>query len=192
MQVRIGILVGGRGTRMGGAAKGLLPLANGERLLDRLLEECRAALPRASIALVGAAQAYASFALPSLADEPMGIGPLGGLYALLADAERHGAHGVIALACDLPYLTRGLIARLANTEPDALAVAPRRSDIWEPLCARYAVSMLPEVRAAIDGNQRSLQKLFARLGERAHALPLSEAEQRELFDWDSPSDIRQL
>ena len=171
---------------MGGAAKGLLPLPNGERLLDRLLAECHAALPDASIVLVGAAEAYAGFELASLADEPSGIGPLGGLAALLADAERAGVSSVLALACDLPFVSRALITRLANEAPQAHAVAPRRGTIWEPLCARYALSMLSDVRAAIANDQRSLQKLF--LSE-AHALVLSESEERELFDWDSPEDM---
>jgi molybdopterin-guanine dinucleotide biosynthesis protein A len=189
MRVRIGIFVGGRGTRMGGAAKGLLALPSGERLLDRLLAECRAALPEASIVLVGAAEAYESFALPALADQPCGIGPIGGLAALLLDAEQSGATHAVALACDLPYISRALISRLATVAPEALAVAPRRAAIWEPLCARYAVLALPHVRAAISDEQRSLQKLFARLAEHARAISIDATEEQELTDWDSPEDL---
>ncbi|MFZ5895292.1 MAG: molybdenum cofactor guanylyltransferase [Myxococcota bacterium] len=196
MSLRVGIFVGGRGARMGGAAKGLLELPSGERLLDRLVAETRAALPDANIVLVGAADAYSNARLPALADQPAGIGPLGGLAALLADANnaadahKAGDAAAIALACDLPYVSRALITRLAHETPHALALAPRRGNVWEPLCARYAVAALPHVQAAIQANQRSLQRLFERLASDAHELPINETEARELFDWDTPEDMR--
>ena len=190
MRCVVGVFVGGRGSRMGGAAKGLLELPDGRRLLDRLLEEARAALPNAEIVLVGAADAYASFGLAALRDEPPGIGPLGGLAALLKHARAAELDACLALACDLPFVSRALILRLANDLRDAVALAPCREGIWEPLLARYLVSALPAVHEAIAADQRGLQKLFARLGASASALPLDAHEARELFDWDTPDDLR--
>lgn len=190
MRCSVGIFVGGRGSRMGGAAKGLLELPDGRRVLDRLLGECRAALPQSEIVLVGAAHAYQSYGLPMLGDAPPGIGPLGGLAALLAHADAIGDEACIALACDLPFVTRSLLVRLAGELPDMLALAPRQAEIWEPLLARYRLEALAAVRDAIALDQRSLQKLFARLGTRACALPLTGSDARELFDWDTPDDVR--
>lgn len=175
---------------MGGAAKGLLELPDGRRLLDRLLTEANAALPSGEIVLVGSAEAYESYGLTALCDAPAGIGPLGGLAALLLHAEATHSEACIALACDLPFVTRSLIGRLASERSDAVALAPRQGDVWEPLLARYRVSALPAVREAVSLDQRSLQKLFARLGASACALPLAESEARELFDWDAPDDLR--
>jgi len=188
-RICIGVFVGGRGSRMGGAAKGLLALPSGERLLDRLLGEAHAALPEASTILVGAAAAYASFALGALDDDPPGIGPLGGLTALLAHAQGTGHDAVLALACDLPFVSRTLLSRLSMAAPGALAVAPRRDGRWEPLCARYAVAALPLAREAVSEKRHSLQSLFARFAQQASELSLSDSEQRELFDWDTPEDM---
>jgi molybdopterin-guanine dinucleotide biosynthesis protein A len=87
-------------------------------------------------------------------------------------------------------VSRALILRLANELRDAVALAPCREGIWEPLLGRYSVSALPAVHEAIAADQRSLQKLFRRLGALASALPLDAEEARELFDWDTPEDLR--
>jgi molybdopterin-guanine dinucleotide biosynthesis protein A len=57
------------------------------------------------------------------------------------------------------------------------------------LCARYSLAALEAVGAALDAGERSLQRVFARLDARASALVLDAAEQRELRDWDEPSDL---
>ena len=63
--------------------------------------EIRAALPGVELVLVGAAEPYGALGLRAIADEPAGIGPLGGLGGLLSHA---GSGQVLALACDLPRL----------------------------------------------------------------------------------------
>jgi molybdopterin-guanine dinucleotide biosynthesis protein A len=175
---------------MGGVAKGLLPTGSGLSVLDRLLEQSAAALPQASRVLVGNATAYAALALPTIADAPPGVGPLGGLRALLCEAQRSGAEAALALACDLPFLSAPLLRRLGLEAPGSLAVAPRQGALWEPLCARYSVAALPAVDAALAAGERSLQRVFARLGPRALELELDDRERRQLKDWDRPSDLR--
>jgi molybdopterin-guanine dinucleotide biosynthesis protein A len=123
-----------------------------------------------------------------LADEPAGIGPIGGLCALLA----HAAHSpAIALACDLPYLDEALLARLTMTPCDAAVLSPRdpATGKWQPLFARYDSSrVLPSLRAAIADGVRSFQT-FMRTLEVAE-LPLSDAERALLRDWDHPADMQ--
>jgi molybdenum cofactor guanylyltransferase len=184
----VGIFVGGRGLRMGGLDKGNLVRATGETLAARLLRTCRAALPGAPVVLVGAATAYAELGLPALTDEPAGIGPLGGLAALLRHAERAGHSAALAIACDLPYLGPELLQRLAREAPEADFLAPREGAIWHTLAARYGTRALVAVDAAIADGDRALQKVIARLGERAVALAVTEAERGELGDWDTPED----
>ncbi len=190
MTILIGIFVGGRGTRMGHVPKGLLPLPDGRSVLARLLDECRAALPAATLGLVGDATPYSNFALPAIADDPRGIGPIGGLRGLLLEAARQNCGSALALACDMPELGRGLIARLAGERSDSWLLAPCAGGRWDPLCGRYATSALPAIDAAIAAGERSLQRVFARLAAHAHPLELSADEQRELHDWDSPEDMR--
>jgi molybdopterin-guanine dinucleotide biosynthesis protein A len=180
-----GIFVGGRSTRMGGRPKGLLTAPEGGTLVERCVRVLAAA-GIDDVVLVGANRAYASLRLSVIEDTPPGTGPLGGLLALLAYASRAGAAGAIALACDMPFVSGTLLARL-RAAGSAPIVAPRRAGRWEPLCARY------ELRAAAAGGTRvatgdySLQRWLDDAG--ALELPLADDESEELRDWDAPGDL---
>jgi molybdopterin-guanine dinucleotide biosynthesis protein A len=173
---------------MGGVAKGNLERAPGVRLLDRLVAECRQALPEAPLVLVGAADAYAALGLPALGDAPSGVGPLGGLRALLVFAAQHEHAAALALACDLPYLDARLVARLASEAPEADFLAPRAGELWHTLSARYSVTALAAVDAALAAGERALQRVVARLGSGARELALAADEASLLRDWDTPGD----
>jgi len=184
----VGIFVGGEGRRMGGVAKGMLHApGSDETLVTRLERVAREALGEVDVVLVGRAEAYASVGLPSLADEPPGIGPLGGLVALLSEARRRQAPFALALACDLPFVSPDLVARLASFAPDATALAPRQAGRWMPLCARYGAGAERVARELAGEGQRSLQPVLERSGTRE--LPLESDE--ELADWDEPGDLAQ-
>jgi len=192
-----GIFVGGPARRMGGRPKGLLEGPGGVTLVERW----RAMLVDlgAEVVLVGDAAAYAGLGLPVIADEPAGVGPLGGLVGLL----RHGGTGagtgtgtggslgarhVLAVACDMPFVSRALVERLLAAPDDAPIVAPRRDGRWEPLCARYdPIRVLPLAAARAASPYHSLQRLLDDAG--AAPLPLAPHEADELHDWDSPDDV---
>ncbi len=191
MSLIVGIFVGGRGSRMGGVAKGLLHAPGSDlSLVERLLRELAGAAPGAEVVLVGAAEPYASLGLSSVNDEPPGVGPLGGLLGLFAYAERRGATSVLALACDLPRLDAALLARLLNEAGEANALVAEQAGVRNPLVARYAVSQAQSAaRAAFDAGQRSLQAVLDRLEPGLVCLRLEGAESRTLDDWDTPSDV---
>ncbi len=183
-----GIFVGGRARRMGGIAKGLLPAPDsGEPLvarLARLISELGC-----EPVLIGEEPRYRA-ALPSLrtvADLPPSIGPLGGLAGLLEAAHEGTA---LALACDLPAVSRNLLERLVQSGSHAPVLAPRsQPGLWQPLCARYdAAALRAPLAQAIARGTRSFQALFAELA--VEELPLSEAELAELIDWDEPEDLK--
>jgi molybdopterin-guanine dinucleotide biosynthesis protein A len=189
----VGIFVGGRGRRMGGVAKGLLKAPNSEStLLARLRAELASALPDAEVVLVGAAEAYVEVGLSAVNDEPSGVGPIGGMIGLLADAERRGATHVLALACDLPRIGSALLQRLAAEETHKAAVVAVQGEIRNPLIARYAVAQaLPATRAVLGNGKRSLQAVLDRLGDNVAMLRLTPTEAATLDDWDTPDDVRQ-
>jgi molybdopterin-guanine dinucleotide biosynthesis protein A len=168
---------------MGGAPKGLMRTPGGETIVGRWRSVFDAlGIP---VVLVGAHDGYASLALEMLADDPPGIGPLGGLVALLM---RAGTARAIAVACDMPYVSRALVERLARAPSAAAIIAPRRDGRWEPLFARYdAPLVLPIARTRIAAGRHALQGLLDEA--RADELPLAPEEMGELRDWDSPSDV---
>lgn len=178
----VGIFVGGRGTRMGSVPKGVLRTPDGETLLDRWLRvvaEC--GVPAV---LVGAAGTYD---LPARIVEDAGrLGPLGGLLGLLRDTRDRGAHShVVAVACDMPFVTAALLGRLLAA-PEVAVVAARRGGNWEPFFARYEVtSTLPHAEELARGTRWSLQPLL----HGAVQLPLDADEASQLRDWDTPEDV---
>ncbi|HVW29179.1 MAG TPA: NTP transferase domain-containing protein [Polyangiaceae bacterium] len=189
MRILVGILVGGRATRFGGIAKGLLPAPDsGEPLVGRLARLCREAVG-AEVVLVGRAASYEALGLPLLEDEPSGIGPLGGLSSLVSEAMHRGS-AAIAVAGDLPYVTSELVARVAAFAPEAAAVAPRPGGTWQPLFARYDPGpCLPVIQAALADGVFKARAVLERLGDRAVELALDSAEASLLVDWDSPEDV---
>lgn len=192
------VFVGGAGRRMGGVAKGLL-LLDGTRIIDRQIALLSAIHP--SIVLVGQHPAYNDLGLVQVPDAMPGGGPLAGLVALLREAQRRGAEEVLALACDLPYVTPTALASLcAVAREGADAVMARRVvtkpgphgaetlAVFEPLCARYAVSFCPRLEAAMSAGQLRLQAVLAQSHVKEWH-PTSDDAQA-LIDWDEPADCR--
>jgi len=168
---------------MGGRDKAaLLAPGGGETLLARLIRLGRGV--GLEVVVVGG---RAAPGVPWVGDEPGGVGPIGGLCALLAHA---GPRPAVALACDLPYATAELIERLARTPSQAPVLAPRDLETgkWQPLFARYdSPRVLPPLRAAITAGTRSFQTFLR--GVEVQELLLDGVERALLRDWDAPADL---
>lgn len=178
----LAIFVGGASSRMGGHPKGLLPTPDGRSIVERW-RDLGAEVGSRSV-LVGDARAYAHLGVESVGDEVAGAGPLAGLCGVLrarADAQ------IIAVACDMPFVTAALLRRLAFAESNAPILAPRRDGRYEPLFARYdRARVLPLAERQLAGGDRSLQKLLRDAGARDFVL--SDDEWPLLADWDEPAD----
>jgi molybdopterin-guanine dinucleotide biosynthesis protein A len=192
MPIVFGIFVGGRATRFGGVAKGLLPAPDtGEPIVERLAALVRAARADAEVMLVGAAGAYEAVRIDVIPDSPGGVGPIGGLAALVEHAAARGAPAAVALAGDMPSVTLKLLERLLLHAPEADAVAPRLDDKWHPLFARYRPEpALAAVERCLASGRLGLYRVLADLGDGAVQLPVTPEEALALRDWDEPGDIR--
>jgi molybdenum cofactor guanylyltransferase len=176
----VGVLVGGASSRMG-RTKALLDAPEGGTLLARAIALAHAV--GAEPVIVGRRDDVPALATV-IDDVRADRGPLAGLVSLF---EHAGDRQVVALACDMPFVTAPLLARLLAAPP-ALAIAPRRDGRWEPLFARYdAARALPLARGRLDADQCSLQGLLDAL--RATELLTTSAERALLADWDTPSDV---
>ena len=142
------ILAGGRARRFGGADKASLVIG-GARIIDRQLAALSAVADDVRIVANDPAR-YADLGVRVIVDAIADAGPLGGIYSALLDA-RH--ERVVVLACDLPFVTRGLLERLvaeslADTAADA--IVPRSARGLEPLCALYTKRCAAPARARLE------------------------------------------
>ena len=117
------ILAGGRGSRMGGVDKGLVPL-RGAPMITHVVARLK---PQVGALLINANRnldAYAHFGFPVVPDQFGGfLGPLAGIASGLLTAS---TPYVVTVPCDSPLLPHDLVTRLARTlaeEPAEIAVA---------------------------------------------------------------------
>jgi molybdopterin-guanine dinucleotide biosynthesis protein A len=182
----VGILVGGASSRMG-TPKGRLPHPDGGTLLEHLVAACEGAYP---CCLVGEATAYEDLArtVRRLPDGRSGVGPIGGLLALLEAAE---TPFVITVACDMPFVTASTLRELADDPRDCTVLAARAdaSSPWEPMLARWRVAEVAGViRAAIAQGTFGLSRLMGTLSPER----FTPSDPRALLDWDTPEDVKRL
>jgi molybdopterin-guanine dinucleotide biosynthesis protein A len=155
------ILAGGRGRRLGGTDKSQLRV-HGRTMLERQVDLLQDTVDR--ILLVGARPGVPlDLRLTPVADRVPDCGPLGGLDAALAAS---GDAPVLLLACDMPNVSRSLVAHLLGQLGAADAVVPRTERGYHPLCAVYAPSCVRAVRRRLDEGQLRMRDLLADLNVR--------------------------
>lgn len=143
------ILVGGASSRMGTDKSRLL--LHGETFVQRIARELsRGGL---SVTLVGKDAREFDSDLPNAPDVYVRWGALGGVHAALAACRSEWA---AVVACDLPFVTTSLFARLASLREEFEAVAPTQRDGRpQPLCALYARAPgLARAEQLIESNER--------------------------------------
>jgi len=151
------ILAGGRARRFGGADKSALRVGRAT-ILERQLAALEGLADR--VFLVADGPAAAGGVGPTVVPDRLpDAGALGGLYTALCEAA--GSH-VLIVACDLPFLTAPLLARLiALADDECDAVVPRTIDGLQPLCAVYARRLAEQVRRHIEAGRLKIQDLLA-------------------------------
>ncbi len=169
------ILAGGQSRRMG-ADKALLRLpSGGPALIERVVAAARAVTD--DVVVVAAdAERLPVMAVRTVPDAIAGAGPLAGLVAGFA-AARHA--DILALACDLPYLSVPLLrwmAALPRTWDALVPYLPNEDGKagWEPLHAIYTRACLVPMRAAFDRGDRQATAFFPAI----HVRPLAAEEMR--------------
>jgi molybdopterin-guanine dinucleotide biosynthesis protein A len=149
------ILAGGKATRMGGQPKSFL-VVDGRRIIDRQLEVLRPLFAELLISANDAA-AYAPFGVPVHADAIPDQGPLSGILAVI---EASRAPSVVAVACDMPWLSAEALRLLAETAPEADVVVPVVGGRPEPLFARYGKRCAAAIRARLAAGDRKIARFF--------------------------------
>lgn len=169
------VLAGGESRRMG-VPKAALELG-GRTLLERSVSAAREAGLRPVV------MAKRGMPLPPTDaerwDEP--VEPRHPLMGILAALERAGAEGIVALACDTPFVPARLLAELASRRRTTLVRAGGR---LHPLPGRYAVSSSASLAAAL-AVRAPLQRALLDLG----AQILDELDPDALLNLNRPGDM---
>lgn len=192
------ILAGGKSSRFG-SPKSLMQI-DGCPVLETISAVLHNALPDSDVAIVMADGEQPVPALPELPvifDLYPGRGPLGGLHAALAYAK---SDWVLVTACDLPFLSAELIARLVSKTSDEYgAIVPVQEDgRYQPLCSLYRrKACLPVIEEMVLSKSPtpSMRSIFDRLATRRVTFDeLSELPGSESFftNINTVSDIERL
>jgi molybdopterin-guanine dinucleotide biosynthesis protein A len=148
------ILTGGASSRMG-ANKARLSLA-GRTFTSRISDALSTIAARTSV--VGA-NGDDDAQLPVIPDVYRQWGALGGVHAALNACR---AEWAAIVACDLPFVSAELLARLVALRANFAAVAPVQEDARpQPLCALYRVTAcLNRAQALIEAGERRPRALL--------------------------------
>ena len=182
------ILSGGQSRRMG-RDKCELTL-NGQTFVERISN--RMALVTTSIKVVGklAGQSRVS----QVADVYPEWGALGGVHAALANCTSKWA---LVVACDFPFVTTDLFARLNDLSAGFDAVAPVQADgVPQPLCTLYRVDpCLAQAEQLIKSGERKPIALLQSVRTRWIAFDeLADLEGSESFFYNinTPEDYARI
>ena len=152
MKTLVTVLAGGRARRLG-EPKPLADLRGAPLVAYPLAAAAAAGLEAVVVAKTGTALPPLDVPVWREPDEP--VHPLLGIVTALERAQR----AVLAVACDMPFLTPDLLARLAVGPEAATAVEGH----LEPFPARYEPAALPALRTALTRGA-SLRATLAALG----------------------------
>jgi molybdopterin-guanine dinucleotide biosynthesis protein A len=114
--------------------------------------------------------------------------PLCGIVSALRAGD---GRPVVVVACDLPFVTAGLIRLLADA-PESLVV-PSLDGRPQPLLARYEPSLLPQLEVALEGEEplaRTVEGLGPRLIGEGELARFGDPH-RLLFNVNDPADLQE-
>jgi molybdenum cofactor guanylyltransferase len=148
------ILAGGKSSRMG-AEKGLVLLDNLPLIhyaIELLKDICN------EIIISTNSDAYSGFGYRIVIDEINNIGPISGIYSSLKASSNEIN---FVLSCDLPFVTTSLVKDLLNEADSYKVVVPwMGGNHYEPLCACYKKSVLPDLEVFISNGYSRLPDFF--------------------------------
>lgn len=154
------ILAGGRGARMGGEDKGLLPLA-GKPMIAHVIERLA---PQVGTLLISANRnldAYRQFGLPVISDRIAGYcGPLAGLHSALSTIT---TDWLISTPCDTPFLPHDYVARMCAAIDQQLAFVAYDGNYMQPGFCLLHRDVLPELVISLEKQEYAVYKFLRKV-----------------------------
>ncbi len=172
-----------------GRDKGLVPLA-GRPMISHLLARVDG-LGDEILITTNCPEDYAFTGARMASDASPGAGALAGLSTALSAAR---GETVLVLACDMPFVSRPLLAHLLSLAPQADVILPRRGWEYEPLHAVYARGCLPAIEAALAAGKGRmisfLDDVRVQVVEESD-LARFDPDGRSFFNVNTPADLTQ-
>ncbi|MHB8513375.1 MAG: molybdenum cofactor guanylyltransferase [Actinomycetota bacterium] len=178
------LLTGGRSIRMGRDKASIV--IGGASLAEHAAAALRAATSK--IICVGP---DSGTGLPSIIDR--GEGPLIAFDEGCRWLQDHGHEGpIVALACDMPFVTAEILTSMAAIRHGADAVVPIAKGRLQPLAAIYAPAAFEHASKLIERGSRSMRDLLAHI--RLEVVPASTlgANEDAFDDIDTPQDLERV
>jgi molybdopterin-guanine dinucleotide biosynthesis protein A len=158
MQATLLVLAGGDSRRMG-RTKAWLQVGE-TTLLRWVIERLAPGFSEVVVSFAEPEQVQELVPYRVVFDRKTFAGPLAGLEAGLATARNDVA---LAVACDMPYVTRELVEMAVAASHGCDAAIPRIDGRPEPTCAAYRRSALPKITAALDAGRLKASDLAEEL-----------------------------
>ena len=182
------VLAGGHSRRLG-HDKALLHL-DGEWLLATIVTGLRS-LSSDVLVVADGQQKLGGLRVPVVPDLVPGRGALGGIYSgLVAMKNRYG----VFVACDMPFINRGLLCHLMTLARSWDAVIPRIGTNVEPLHAVYAKTCIPAIAKCLAEGQRRTVSFFPRvrvLYVEGAEIERFDPQRLSFFNINTPDDLQQ-
>ena len=147
-QAAAAILAGGRARRFGGRNKALVDVG-GEPMIARQIRAL-AGIVDSIMVVANDPAPFCRYPVQVVPDRHPGAGPLAGLDAALAAT---CAPRMLALACDMPDVSRPVLELLLAHARRADLVIPADAGWVQPLCAVYGARMAPVIAARLEAGQ---------------------------------------
>lgn len=185
------ILAGGRGSRLGGCDKPLLPLGQGA-LLDTILERLTPQVSTIALAIRGDQTGYARFGLPVLRDGWVDQGPLIGILSALEWGRGEGASEVLTVSGDTPFIPRDLVSRLSPGP--SCAMSRERSHpliaLWPTTCLSLLRDHLARALASGARRQLAVRRFTEKIAMRD--VSFDDEPDDPFFNINTPEDVDAL
>jgi molybdopterin-guanine dinucleotide biosynthesis protein A len=148
-----------------GTDKALLALEPGGQPLLGIVIERLSAIADELFIVANDADRYEQFGVAVVPDVYAGTGALGGIHA----AVQHASHEhCVVVACDMPFLSSPLLARMAQEPRDYDALVPAlpgesrqgRGLVYQTLHAVYAKSCLPAIETRLERGELQVMGFF--------------------------------
>lgn len=172
-----------------GIDKGLVPL-HGRPMVSHLLDRV-ADLGDEILITTNRPDDYAFLGVRLAPDDSPGAGALSGLRTALKAAN---GDKVLVLACDMPFVSRSLLAHLIRLAPQADVIIPRPGGEYEPMHAVYDRGCLTEIEASLEAGDMRMISFFPRV----RVLAVEDEELGQLdpgrlsfFNVNTPEDLAQ-